>query len=126
MCCGVTASAPDTLRDAVDRALDLLEETGPEFEATYVLGPLLERRRFLDGQTSRAVDLALGWLDLHGTRSEASFVLDPLLGLPDLTDEQAEAIESVAQEWLADHLLRGRPFRPLPAASATPAPPPLA
>ncbi|MFD7996052.1 hypothetical protein [Streptomyces mexicanus] len=95
---------PDTLRDAVDRALDLLEETGPEFEATYVLGPLLERRRFLDGQTSRAVDLALGWLDLHGTRSEASFVLDPLLGLPDLTDEQAEAIESVAQEWLADHL----------------------
>ncbi|MGW2698213.1 trypsin-like serine protease [Streptomyces sp. NPDC001296] len=95
---------PDSLRDAVGRALDWLEETGPEFEATYVLEPLLERRRFLDGQTSRAVDLALDWLGRHGTRPEASFVLNPLLGLTDLTDEEAEAIERVAQEWLADHL----------------------
>ncbi|MFI7504897.1 hypothetical protein ACIBVL_41800 [Streptomyces sp. NPDC049687] len=95
---------PDALRDAVGRALDLLEEIEPEFEATYVLGPLLERRRFLDGQTSRAVDLALTWLDRHGARPEASFVLDPLLGLTDLTDEETEVIEGVAQEWLADHL----------------------
>ncbi|WP_445281053.1 hypothetical protein [Streptomyces sp. DSM 118148] len=94
----------DTLRDAVSRALDFLEESEPEFEATYVLGPLLERRKFLDGQTSRAVDLALTWLDCHGTRPEATFVLDPLLRLTDLTDEEAEAIEIMAQEWLADHL----------------------
>ncbi|MEU9157926.1 hypothetical protein AB0D59_47235 [Streptomyces sp. NPDC048417] len=95
---------PNTLRDAVDRALDWLEESGPEFEASYVLGALLERRRFLDGQTSRAVDLALKWLDRHGTRPEASFVLYPLLGLADFTDEEAEAIEIAAQEWIADHL----------------------
>ncbi|MFG3013702.1 hypothetical protein ACGFZB_25315 [Streptomyces cinerochromogenes] len=95
---------PDTLRDAVGRALDFLEESEPEFEATYVLGPLLERRRFLDGRTSRAVDLALAWLHRHGTRQEASFVLDPLLALTDLTDGEAAAIESAAQRWLADHL----------------------
>ncbi|WP_346140024.1 MULTISPECIES: trypsin-like serine protease [Streptomyces] len=95
---------PGPRRDAVDRALDWLEETEPEFETTYVLGPLLEHRRFLEGRTSRVVRLALGWLDDYGTRLEASFVLEPLLALPGVTDDEAEAIEEKAQEWLADHL----------------------
>ncbi|GHF36605.1 caspase family protein [Streptomyces griseosporeus] len=91
-------------RDAVDRALDWLDENELEFEATYVLGPLLEHRRFLEGRTSRAARLALAWLNDHGTRPEASFVLDPLLALPGVTSHEAGAIEEKAQAWLADHL----------------------
>ncbi|WP_405885663.1 hypothetical protein OG739_36560 [Streptomyces longwoodensis] len=95
---------PDAIRDAVERALDWLEATGPAFEATYLLGPLLERRRFLDGHASRAVGFALDWLDVHGTRQEASFVLGPLLGLTGLTEEEARTIGKAAQEWIHDHL----------------------
>ncbi|MFE9424772.1 hypothetical protein ACFYNO_17570 [Kitasatospora sp. NPDC006697] len=93
---------PDVLRKAAGRALDFLSDAGPEFEATYVLGPLLERRRFLDDHRL-AVDLALQWLDCHGTQPEASFVLAPLLGL-ELTDAEAAETDRLAQAWLADHL----------------------
>ncbi|MEU9337256.1 hypothetical protein AB0D49_29530 [Streptomyces sp. NPDC048290] len=101
---------PDVLRDAVGRALDWLEDALPAFEATYVLGPVLERRRLLQGRTSRAVGIALDWLSHHGTRQEASFVLEPLLGLNALTgvnsptEDETAAIERAAYAWLDDHL----------------------
>ncbi|MEE1925711.1 hypothetical protein V0R50_25925 [Pseudomonas sp. 148P] len=85
-------------------ALDWLADNGNRVVASFILGPLLDKRANLGAQRESVVDSTMHWLARHGADRSAGFVLSPLLGWSEeLLEGREGAVIGAALRWLGQH-----------------------
>jgi hypothetical protein len=87
------------LEDATRIAEEWLTKRGGQYEATFVLNPLLLRPDHVQ-DTGHLVGLALDWLKAHHPYEDAHFMLRAVLEQPRLPEEGREQIARFALSWL--------------------------
>ncbi|MCB1231408.1 MAG: hypothetical protein KDN19_14140 [Verrucomicrobiae bacterium] len=88
------------LPELIPIAIEWLERWRSEFQASYVLGPLV---RLVPAETDDFKSLfkwSLDWVTRNIEFQEAQFVLHPLLGRSELTGDSAVRAVEVALQWL--------------------------
>jgi hypothetical protein len=91
-------------QEFINTALDWLPHHLNSDTASYVLGPLLNRKEITEQNAIRAIDFAFNWIETFPLVPETGFVLLPLLARNDLGDRSSRAID-FAFNWIETYLL---------------------
>ncbi|MFF5764631.1 caspase family protein [Streptomyces tanashiensis] len=103
---GLSNLPVDNAAVLVPAALRWLDAYGWRQDASYVLGPLLNRTE-LPAELRPSLENAVGWINLHGQSPGAHFVLSALVARDDLTVQQVRKAVPAALRW-CEHSMAAR------------------